>query len=702
MVAMEVVLSSTVESVAVFARGALVTRLAAVGDLADGAVDVVIPDVTIAALPGSVRVRAEGSTRRVVSVHTALDLPETRPPDAPSDARVLELDAEKRRLRAFRDLLVARRDDLVTLTIAPEIVLSPQREVPLDALRTRVSGALRMADLVGRLAASLDRRIAELTERLRVNERAFEAAALALHAAGAKERDVGRPTRACRIRLVGSGPVAALRLTYAVEAAAWFPTHTIRFEAGGRSGEWTVEGLVVQATLEDWEGVRLSLSTADLGFDARLPELASLRFGRAQRKKARAFRPLPNDLDRLFEGHDRAFAGELDEEDEEEEVIKTVAHAALSDGPSFDDAVTVAVRSGLPASERARSEGAFGRVAEIDEDLTPADTRFSDADLEMARSLTAMPAPAAAQAVGAAKSRFGFGGGIPGARRRGVTPTTSRPEVLLSTEPDDAWLDFDRLTLSGPDRGRRGRLVLAPRESGGAGAGVAKVSQAVEWDLLAKRGMFDHRYDALASASVPADGHLARVPVAKGAFSATFEFRSVPSASMDVYREAVFENPFAFPVLGGPAQIFVEGNLVASSELEPTDRGGTVRVGTGVEERFKIARNVRVTEETAGLLGGSLAVRHDVSIEVSSTMGFDADVHVFERIPVTEDKAVEIEVLAMRPEAERYDQASRGHPVKGGRRFVLRVPSGGRQSCELSYELGFSSKLEIAGGNRRA
>jgi hypothetical protein len=91
-----------------------------------------------------------------------------------------------------------------------------------------------------------------------------------------------------------------------------------------------------------------------------------------------------------------------------------------------------------------------------------------------------------------------------------------------------------------------------------------------------------------------------------------------------------------------------------------------------------------------------------VSIDVSSTLGFDAEVHVLERVPVTEDKAVEIDVLGTRPDAERYDQASRGHPVKGGRRFVLRVPAGGTQRCELSYQLEFSSKLEISGGNRRA
>ena len=41
--------------------------------------------------------------------------------------------------------------------------------------------------------------------------------------------------------------------------------------------------------------MRLSLSTADLIFDARLPELPSLRFGRAQPRRAADIAQLPTD-----------------------------------------------------------------------------------------------------------------------------------------------------------------------------------------------------------------------------------------------------------------------------------------------------------------------------------------------------------------------------------------------------------------------
>lgn len=59
----------------------------------------------------------------------------------------------------------------------------------------------------------------------------------------------------------------------------------------GQRAALLVEALVAQRSGEDWSGVRLSLSTADLVSGARLPELPSLRLSRAQPPPRRGYRP---------------------------------------------------------------------------------------------------------------------------------------------------------------------------------------------------------------------------------------------------------------------------------------------------------------------------------------------------------------------------------------------------------------------------
>src|SRR5262249_54482445 len=86
------------------------------------------------------------------------------------------------------------------------------------------------------------------------------------------------------------------------------PIYTLRISEGGRKATWLIEALCAQRSEEDWQNVRLGLSTADLIYDVRLPELPSLRLGRAQPPPRRGYRPAPEGLERLFRGYDRAFA----------------------------------------------------------------------------------------------------------------------------------------------------------------------------------------------------------------------------------------------------------------------------------------------------------------------------------------------------------------------------------------------------------
>ena len=135
-------------------------------------------------------------------------------------------------------------------------------------------------------------------------------------------------------------------------------------------------------------------------------------------------------------------------------------------------------------------------------------------------------------------------------------------------------------------------------------------------------------------------------------------FRAVPREAPDVYREMELTNPFQAPLLAGPVDVHANGSLLATAHIDCVDRGGKVRIGLGVEDRIRVARNVRVEEETIGLLGGTIAVRHHVQVELRSSLGFPATVEVVDRIPDTDDKQVELKLLGSKPPAERYTQRS--------------------------------------------
>ena len=134
-------------------------------------------------------------------------------------------------------------------------------------------------------------------------------------------------------------------------------------------------------------------------------------------------------------------------------------------------------------------------------------------------------------------------------------------------------------------------------------------------------------------------------------------------------------NQRATPLLGGPVDIYVEGSLLLTAPLSPTDRGGTLRVGLGVEERIKVARNATVKEDTAGLLRGSTSVEHSIAIDLVSSLSAPIDLELVERSPVSDLEDLEIELLGSDPKGE----SSSAHQISPWRTTNLRPqesPSG--------------------------
>lgn len=430
----------------------------------------------------------------------------------------------------------------------------------------------------------------------------------------------------------------------------------------------------------------------------------------------------------MFEGYDRAFASIAPPSSVSTLVTDTFGAARGGEGGAYHGA------SAHLADELLAEEQGFEDL-ESDEPAPEKMKKTEDARLsrqdtfqvarraEMPAAKTRMAVPVASYSgpmvqPQASRAKGGsvlgaLAGGIvdgiaslaPGGGGHGAPPEA--PEEL-PLEPADAWLDFDSLSLKpASDRTRRGRLVREPD----ARTATAKrdASHAIESvasppggrDPAVTRGLFDHRYDVSGEAEVPSDAQTHRVSIGEAESAPTMRWRTTPREAAEVYREAELRNPFDAPLLAGPVDVYVDGSLLTVASVERIDRGGTMHVGMGVEQRLRVARNVRMREETAGILGGDTVAHHDVSIEVVSALSQSALVEVIDRLPVTDDKSVEVALGRVSPEHERYTQSDRGAPVRGGMLWRVIVPAGAKSTVEYAYRVTLPSKNECVGGNRR-
>ncbi|WP_330949846.1 DUF4139 domain-containing protein [Corallococcus macrosporus] len=300
---------SNLEAVTVHAEGALCTRVAVI----PSAGGVLPSQVRINGLPMSLQ---PGSLRAsVVQGPAGLAVRDLRPTydvqlppevDIPTEHRALE--EAGRRLAELTGQLARLNQELSDLTKLTPGFPPPKKNAtePRDA---PVAAMLSLMSFVDAELAALQARKLDLERQQRDAE--AELLLRRNRVAEASSSVRGQRARVYRaVVLTLSGPLPAdqgarLALEYAVQGARWVPTYDLRLPRTLEEGTLRMRASVLQRTGEDWTGVKLAVSTADLARHAEVPELKALRIGRAQPPPARSgWRDAPPGLDELFAGYD--------------------------------------------------------------------------------------------------------------------------------------------------------------------------------------------------------------------------------------------------------------------------------------------------------------------------------------------------------------------------------------------------------------
>ncbi|MBX3473092.1 MAG: mucoidy inhibitor MuiA family protein [Planctomycetes bacterium] len=705
---------SRITHVVVYARGALVTREVTlpVGVPAEPAV-LTIPGVSALAEPGSLRAWADGE-RRITGLRAVLAWVQAAPGAAPDHEAQLKIQRELRRAQQRRDRLQHLRDMLEGAGLNTDLVPDSDDDDSAHVvdILARTNAALRVArDFDARIAA-FDAGIEKLNEEEKRLNAEFR-----LLSPITPPQPGNLPTREVLVTLApGSDQLRALRITYSVPAARWWPAYCARLSEGGTRAELALEAFVAQDTLEDWKGARVALCTADMRQEVNLPELPSLRLGRAQPPRRTGFREPPQGLDALFAGYDRDFPGTVvaaeprpvtrpqpspaDYPRAEAPEMLLESRQEIS-AKSMPASAPMASYAAPPAPQKERMDNSRqrskksgapprGRASARDEEVAG---DYDDESYAESSSIEGGGGGALGRAAMADMAPEEDSGGGPGS---GVGPGSDAAQ----------WLDFDGLELGQSNSTNRGRLG---HRGGDHFDGLHQHVESIEYlawpdgtaDPRDTRGMFDHQFEAEGGVDIPSGGQAQRIRLLVRPAKARMRLVCVPLGDERVFREVELINPLDAPLLPGPVDVFMDGALVITSGIQAVDRGGAIRVGLGEEQRVRVARNVRVKEESKGLMGGKTIVDHTVTLEAASSLAGEVEVEVVDRLPVTDDKDIEVALTRSEPKPEKYDQSDRHSHVRGGLKWKLKLPAGGKQKAEYEYRITLASDHEIVGGNRR-
>jgi hypothetical protein len=681
---------STLDSVVVYAQGAVCRRLARGSVPPDGRVRVT--GLPRSLDPGSLRARVLGAPGvRVTEARVEI---EAEPLDT---GTADELRREVERLSDAYAAAQSRRDRQLGLIeeVGALHPVPPARKREDPHRRTPADAWLELADFVDERLTGLHTRLAESEKALRDVEHELGVAADRLARTSTDAPSAYVETTVCAVlALDGTGDAEVeLELEYGVPGAVWVPAYRLTHRQGDGSGRLVLRASVAQRTGEDWTGVRIALATADLRRRTDLPRLRSIRIGRRQSAPAPSgWREPPAGLADLFTGY--AAAGP-----------RPAATAAVGAAPAPVAAAGGSASGPLPVPPPA-PQGHPAPPAAL-----PAPGGAYGASPES--FAVGMPAPARPAGRPGARPRTGGGAlaGAPGLAPAAPGAAAPPPPAAVAgpPQPSGAELDYAALVLCGPDEqsGRRGRLFPgAPfdpvaaeyRRRAEAVAALPLPGHAVRPRESA--GSFDHRFDATARADIPADGTWHTVTVGEIPVGLRTEYLCVPSVEQTVYATLVLSNATDQALLAGPVEVTVDDEFLLTAALPTLAPGGVRRVGLGPAEGIRVTRRTNLHESTSGLRNNTTVLDHRVHVELANRLARPVTVEVRERVPVTSEPDVRIEERADWTEPAEGTGPDRHAP--GTRVWRLDLPAGATAALDGGFEIRIPTGKALAGGNRRS
>lgn len=706
---MSAVLETVIDSVLVFPQGAQVTRM---GEIPKGAESLEIAELPLGLLDDSVSISLLNVGNEVLTSQVAVGLAVAGTREKPELAEEIRAACLERRrvesnLKAEKRLLT----HLMTERDAPRPDNLPHQEPPhrqltkiLELREFQKQQGEKIAGRIHLLEAEL-REAVDKHEQLKTRE-----------SQAAREVEPEELRKIVRVGLnqAVDSQSARFSLTYRVEAARWAPAYSARFDSSCEEVLFSMRALVCQATEEDWGDVNLSLSTALPHSIRECPELKSRRLGRAQPSTPSRWVPPPLGTKELFSGFESALAVQA--------VAKPKPKPSSVVQPVPPPPPPMAAPE--PRRELSKSESvAFGSAPGLggsaegwaqEEMETGALHLLEDADDAYCEPAPVMAAPAGAmraRSVPMKKRKSGRGGGGGDKFIR---------ELEVKTLDQRSW-SFAQLRLPDWENRRRGELVYS--EDWEIYTETLQVSHTIIQKALSRyedltNGVlrkalpskhvppsalsgFDYRYQTSGRVDVPADSQFHSLPVFQAVMTSKAHYVVVPRKSLDVFRSAQVENGTLYGLCEGPVDVSWEDDFLHTTSLGQAAPSSTFELGLGVCEGLKVSREVAYEETSAGLMSQSTSLPHEVTYQLVNHLSAAVTITIRERLPEPSEKDKNDLKISAQTDGWKEFQDPEQPDLTTGLEKAVTLEAGASAEAKLAYTITFSSKYELAGGNRR-
>jgi uncharacterized protein (TIGR02231 family) len=207
------------------------------------------------------------------------------------------------------------------------------------------------------------------------------------------------------------------------------------------------------------------------------------------------------------------------------------------------------------------------------------------------------------------------------------------------------------------DREEGGRVLMAARPAAEAPAPPPPPREAeIETAAVAESGLHVN-FEIKRTVDVPSDGGPHKFPIDAPTVKVKYDYAAVPQGREAAYLRGSLANTLAYPLLAGPADLFIGQDFVGSLSLPFTAAGDEAKVFFGEDGQIRVKTEQVKREKSGGGLLSKIEKLHLVRrITVQNLRKVPVSVDVADRLPVSQNAKIEVKDVTLTPAPAKKDE----------------------------------------------
>ncbi len=276
--------------------------------------------------------------------------------------------------------------------------------------------------------------------------------------------------------------------------------------------------------------------------------------------------------------------------------------------------------------------------------------------------------------------------------------STAQPMVGAVLPELDPWLVDIRLPqpeMPSPAALARRKALQAQQQRAFepmAGAAMPRVQAEASFNTATvERGLTNTVFNIEKPASVPTGPEDKKVAISVSEFEAGQTYQLVPALQEAVFLTVKAINSNDYPLLQGNLNAFLDGQLIASSDIKTVFPGEPIELAMGTDESISVKREPlkRFTEST-GITGSGKRINYEYQTVIQNNRDQPVELVLHDRFPLSRNEKIDIKRISPSgKEITLKDDSRYEQPVK--------LAPKEKKIVVQKFSVGYPNEVEVTG-----